>query len=269
MTETNNAKTANAEIVATDLSVVYNGTEHHTVAIKELNFHVSHREFVCFLGTSGCGKSTILKVLAGFIKPTSGTVHFQGKPIDGPNLDRGFVFQQHSLFSWKTVRGNIEFGLRMRGMEAGQRKEITEEYIRLVGLTGFEKSYPEQLSGGMQQRVGLARALASNPSVIMMDEPFGSLDAQTRGIMQELLLGIWTESRKTIVFVTHDVDEAIVLADRIIVLTARPGHVKTELVVPLLRPRDQKIVVTPEFISIKRQVMESIREETMKLLPGR
>jgi ABC-type nitrate/sulfonate/bicarbonate transport system ATPase subunit len=156
----------------------------------------------------------------------------------------------------------------MLGIEEGQRKEITEEYIRLVGLTGFEKSYPEQLSGGMQQRVGLARALASNPSVIMMDEPFGSLDAQTRGIMQELLLDIWAKSRKTIVFVTHDVDEAIVLADRILVLTARPSHIKAELSVPLPRPRDQYIVTTPKFISIKRQVMDLIREETMKSLVG-
>lgn len=265
---TGEVETLDAEILATDLTMVYDEAKRRIVAIKDLSFRVSRGEFVCFLGTSGCGKSTILKVLAGFIKPTTGTVLFQGKSVDGPGPDRGFVFQQHSLFSWKTVKGNIEFGLKMRRIEVGQRKETTEEYIRVVGLTGFEKSYPDQLSGGMQQRVGLARALANNPSVIMMDEPFGSLDAQTRGIMQELLLGIWAKSRKTIVFVTHDVDEAIVLADRILVLTARPARIKAELRVPLPRPRDQNIVTTAEFISIKRQVMELIREETMRSLIG-
>lgn len=254
------------DITANNLTVVYRQADQEITAIKELSFGVAAGEFVCFLGTSGCGKSTILKVLAGFISPTSGEVLFQGHPIDGPGPDRGFVFQQHSLFSWKTVKGNIEFGPKMNGMARAARDRIVADYIRLVGLAGFERSYPHQLSGGMKQRVGLARALANDPAAIMMDEPFGSLDAQTRGVMQELLLNVWAASKKTIVFVTHDIDEAIVLADRILVLTARPGQIKAEIDVRLDRPRDHRIVTAPEFISLKRDVMDLIREETLRAL---
>lgn len=263
---TDNKHRLNTEIIAKDLTVVYSGREKATVAVEHLNFQIAPGEFICFLGTTGCGKSTILNVIAGFIKPTKGMVLIGGQPITAPGIERGFVFQQHTLFSWKTVRGNVEFGLKMKGVGQIERGAIADKYIKLVGLTGFEKSYPSQLSGGMQQRVGLARALANDPVVILMDEPFGSLDSQTRSIMQELLLNIWEASGKTIIFVTHDIDEAIFLADRIIVLTARPGKVKEEIPIPLPRPRSYNVVTSEDYINIKRKVLELVREETIRAM---
>lgn len=254
----------NIDFRVDDLTVVYHDGNSQTTAVDGLGFHVAKGEFLCLLGTSGCGKSTILRVLAGFKRPTAGAVTFQGHPVDGPCPERGFVFQQHSLFWWKTVRANVEFGLRMRGVAASLRRETAAEFIKLVGLGGFERTYPGELSGGMQQRVGLARALANDPVAIMMDEPFGSLDAQTRGVMQELLLQVWAATKKTVVFVTHDVDEAILLADRILVLTARPAQIKAEVPVTLPRPRDQSSTISEEFLAIKRHVLSLIREETIK-----
>lgn len=254
----------NVDFCVDNLTVVYDDGDRQTTAVDRLSFCVVKGEFLCLLGTSGCGKSTILRVLAGFVRPTRGAANFQGLSINSPGPERGFVFQQHSLFPWKTVRANVEFGLRMRGVEGPRRKEVSAEFIRLVGLNGFERAYPGDLSGGMQQRVGLARTLANDPAAIMMDEPFGSLDAQTRGVMQELLLRVWAASRKTVVFVTHDVDEAILLADRILVLTARPACVKAEVSVGLPRPRDQSTTTSVDFLTIKRQVLGLIREETMK-----
>ncbi len=236
-----------------------NGRE--VVAVEDLSFVASPGEFLCLLGTSGCGKTTILNVLAGFIAPTSGAVRIDGKPILAPGPDRGMVFQHHSLFPWKTVMGNIAFGLKMKGLSKAARRSEAQEYIDAVGLTGFEDLYPSELSGGMRQRVGLARMLALDPGVLLMDEPFGSLDAQTRMMMQELLLRVWEEDKKTVVFVTHDVDEAVLLADRIIVLTAGPGRVKEQIDVDLDRPREYELVTNERFVRIKELALKYIREE--------
>lgn len=246
------------------LTIGFGEASERVVAVNDLTFSVSAGEFLCLLGTSGCGKSTILNAIAGFIAPTAGGIMVDGKPVEGPGPDRAMVFQRHALFPWKTVMGNVEFGLKMKGMGKKERQVLALHYISLVGLEGSERRYPAQLSGGMEQRVGLGRTLAVEPRVLLMDEPFGSLDAQTRVMMQELLLGIWEKSKCTVIFVTHDVEEAIFLADRIIVLTARPARVKKEIAVEQLRrPRSYDIVTTPEFIRIKEEALRSIREETL------
>ena len=250
------------KIEVDNLRVVFGNGDDEVTAIRDLSFTVNAGEFVCLLGTSGCGKTTILNVLAGFIPPTEGEARLDGQQLGAPGPDRGMVFQRHALFPWKTVRQNVEFGLKARGIPTSDRLERAREYIGLVGLTGFEDSYPAELSGGMEQRVGLARTLAIDPLVLLMDEPFGSLDAQTRLTMQELLLGIWDRSHKTVVFVTHDVDEAILLADRILVLTARPARVKEEIRVSLPRPRTYQLVTSRQFVDIKQRALQLIREES-------
>lgn len=248
-----------------DLAVTFGANADAILAVEDLSFEVQGGEFVCLLGTSGCGKSTILNVMAGFVAPSRGGVLLDGKQVDAPGPDRGMVFQRHALFGWKTVRNNIEFGLKMKGLLRETRHQMAQKYIDMVGLTGFENRYPAELSGGMEQRVGLARTLAVDPLVLLMDEPFGSLDAQTRIMMQELLLRIWEKSYKTVVFVTHDVEEAILLADRIVVLTARPARVKEEIAVPLERPRDYGVVTTAEFIEIKQRALDLIRQESARV----
>ncbi len=261
-----NAKAANQNILEIiDLSVVYHGRQQ-VYAVRELNCTVSSSEFLCILGTSGCGKSTILNVIAGFITPTSGKVLMYGNEVREPGADRGIVFQRHALFPWKTVRGNIEFGLKMKGLDKVERDKIANKYIQLIGLESFQDSYPCELSGGMEQRVGIARVLANNPSILLMDEPFGSLDAQTRMMMQELLMLLWENLKNTVIFVTHDVDEAILLSDRLLVLTASPATVKKEIFVNLPRPRTYKTMLTSDFIKIKEEVISLIREETIKAM---
>lgn len=237
-----------------------------TIAIKDLVLEVQPGEFLCILGTTGCGKSTILNVVAGFVRPTAGRAIVNGMEITRPGPNRGMVFQQHALFPWLTVLGNVAFGPRCRGLSHEKSMEIATELINVVGLRNFAAAYPGELSGGMQQRVGLARALANDPALLLMDEPFASLDAQTRTAMQELLLRIWSGTGKSVMFVTHDVDEAIFLADRIIVLTARPGQVKAEVLVGLPRPREYELVTSRPYIEIKRQLLEVIREETLKAM---
>lgn len=249
------------------LTVVFRGREK-IIAVKDVDLEATRGEFLCILGTTGCGKSTILNVVAGFVRPTAGKVWVDGREVTGPSPDRGMVFQQHALFPWTTVAGNIEFGPRSRGLGGQRSREIASNLIELVGLRDFASAYPGELSGGMQQRVGLARTLANDPSMLLMDEPFGSLDAQTRAAMQELLLRIWSGTDKTVLFVTHDVDEAIFLADRIIVLTARPGRVKAEFPVLLPRPREYAVVTTRTYMEIKRELLNVIREETLKAIGG-
>jgi NitT/TauT family transport system ATP-binding protein len=261
-----NATTNAGHIKAENLTVAFLRERSAIAAIEDLTFEIQSREFVCFLGTSGCGKSTILNLIAGFISPSSGSVWIDGNAVSQPDPDRGVVFQQFALFPWLTVTQNIEFGLRMKSLESKRRREIVQSYVEMVGLQGFEKNYPDTLSGGMQQRVAIARALVNDPSVILMDEPFGSLDAQTRLMMQEMLLDIWQKAHKTVVFVTHDVDEAIFLADRILILTARPGRVKKEIVVGLPRPRTYKVTTSPDYAKLKGDVVELIREETLKAI---
>jgi ABC-type nitrate/sulfonate/bicarbonate transport system ATPase subunit len=236
------------------------------VAVDDLSLHVGDREFISIVGPSGCGKSTALRVVAGLIRPDSGSVLLDGQPITHPGADRGMVFQTYTLFPWLTVQGNVEYGLKIKGMPAAERERIAREYLARVGLQGFEHSYPKELSGGMMQRVALARALANDPKVLLMDEPFGALDAQTRAIMQEMLVTLWQQTPKTILFITHDIDEALFLSDRIYIMTARPGRIKQMLKVELPRPRTLEMTTTAAFIDQKRVVLEAIKEETLKTL---
>lgn len=206
-------------------------------ALLDVNFEVEHGEFVCLLGPSGCGKTTVLRLAAGLVAPDEGIISLDGKKIDGVNKECGFVFQEYALFPWRTVKENIEFGPQVKGMTKTESESISKHYIDLVGLNGFENHYPNELSGGMKQRVGIARAYANNPKLLLMDEPFGALDAQTRNLMQGELLRIWETEHISVLFVTHSVDEAVYLGDRVIVMSARPGKVKDIFDVKLARPR--------------------------------
>ena len=234
-----------------------------TQALQPVDFEVRDNDFVTILGPSGCGKSTMLRIVAGLDHPTSGRVLLGGRPVEGPGADRGMVFQSYTLFPWLTIEQNIRFGLRERGMPEAQQKERAAYFIAKVGLRGFEQHFPKQLSGGMQQRTAIARALANDPKILLMDEPFGALDNQTRVLMQELLLGIWEAERKTVLFVTHDIDEAIFMANRVAVFSARPGRIKTELAVDLPHPRHYTIKTSPEFMDLKARLTEEIRAESM------
>ena len=234
-----------------------------TQALQPVDFEVRDNDFVTILGPSGCGKSTLLRIVAGLDHATSGRVLLDGVPVEGPGADRGMVFQSYTLFPWLTIEQNIRFGLRERGMPEVQQKERAAYFIAKVGLRGFEQHFPKQLSGGMQQRTAIARALANDPKILLMDEPFGALDNQTRVLMQELLLGIWEAERKTVLFVTHDIDEAIFMANRVAVFSARPGRIKTELAVDLPHPRHYTIKTSPEFMDLKARLTEEIRAESM------
>lgn len=247
-----------------NLSVSFKRKGHSISVLESINFTINPGEFVCLLGPSGCGKSTILNVIAGFIKPNRGYVTVDRKSVDKPGADRGFVFQQYSLLPWKTTFQNIEFGLKIQGVAKAEREELVSYYLNRVGLYKHRHSYPHQLSGGMQQRASIVRALVNSPSVLLMDEPFAALDAQTRHMMQELLLTIWSELKPTVVFVTHDIEEAVFLSDRIFVMGVNPGRIKETLEVSLKRPRHTDDILSPEFIQLSRQVFEVIREETLK-----
>lgn len=235
-------------------------------AIREIDLSIEENQFVSIVGTSGCGKSTLLNMVGGLDEPSRGRILIDGKEVTGPGRDRGFVFQSYSLFEWMTVEDNIRFALEKSALSKAEKSEMVAHFIQAVGLAGFEKAWPKQLSGGMKQRVAIARALVYKPSILLMDEPFGALDAQTRGMMQELLLQIWTDHRVTCLFVTHDVDEAIFLADRVVVLASRPGLVKRDMAIDLPRPRRFDLVTQPEFMDIKRLILSDIREETLKLM---
>ncbi len=245
-----------------------------TLALQPTDLAVAPGEFVAILGPSGCGKSTLLRIVAGLDRPTAGQVLLDGAPVAAPGPDRGMVFQSYTLFPWLTVEGNIRYGLRERGLPEAQQAEIAARFIARTGLRGFENHWPRQLSGGMQQRTALARALANDPEILLLDEPFGALDHQTRELMQELLLEIWEEDgrsgsaggRKTVLFVTHDIDEAIFLANRVLVMSARPGRIKAEVPVPLPYPRDWTMKTTPEFGALKARLMGEIREEVRKAI---
>lgn len=230
-------------------------------AVRDVSFNIAPGEFVCLLGPSGCGKSTVLGALAGHIKPAAGTLSVDGQPVGGPHPERGIVFQQHTLFPWKNARDNVAFGLKMRGVKRDARRFEAEKMLDLVGLTGFADRYPRQLSGGMQQRVEIARVLVNQPRLLLMDEPFGALDALTRLRMQELLLDIWEQFRKTIVFVTHDIDEALLLADRIIVMQAQPGRIHEEINVPFERPRMTEIIASGEFMRLKQHCLHLLHSD--------
>jgi NitT/TauT family transport system ATP-binding protein len=235
-------------------------------ALDGISFEVADQEFAVLVGTSGCGKSTILRLVAGLIPPTEGRVLVDGCAVSGPGADRGMVFQAYTLFPWLTVQQNVEFGPRLRGVPAADRGRLARHYLAQVGLLGFERVYPKELSGGMMQRVAIARALANDPSVLLMDEPFGALDAQTRALMGELLLRVWGEAAKTVLFVTHDIEEALFLGDRVFVMTARPGRIREAITVPLGRPRTVDMLTSDAFVVLKRRVMELIREEALRAL---
>jgi NitT/TauT family transport system ATP-binding protein len=246
----------------------YDTADGEIEAVRNVSIRVDPGEFVSIIGPSGCGKSTLLNAVAGFLKPSSGTVTLDGEPVNGPSADRGMVFQQYSLFPWKTVRGNVEFGLKMKGIDALERQRSSRTLLGLAGLLAFENHYPESLSGGMKQRVGIVRALATGPKVLLLDEPFGSLDAQTRVIMQQILTNMWQRLKISVLFVTHDIDEAIFLSDRVYCMTARPGTIKAEIIVPLERPRQQPIMMSSEFLALRRGLMSLIREESLKAMGG-
>ncbi|MFL6699241.1 MAG: ABC transporter ATP-binding protein [Vitreoscilla sp.] len=224
-------------------------------ALHDVSLDIAPGQFVCLLGPSGCGKSTLLGALAGHLTPARGTVRVDGAVVDGPHPDRGLVFQQHTLFPWQRVIDNVAFGLKMKGVARASRHAQARELLASVGLAGFESRYPSQLSGGMQQRVEIARVLINHPRVLLMDEPFGALDALTRARMQRLLLDVWTRIRTTVVFVTHDIDEALFLADRLLVMSARPGRIIEDLPLDFARPRDADLVTTPEFAALKRHCL--------------
>jgi NitT/TauT family transport system ATP-binding protein len=246
-----------------DVTLVFGSGSHAVVALDNLSLHVEPGEFLAILGPSGCGKSSLISTIAGFQPPHAGTLLVDGAAVSSPGSDRGVVFQQPTLFPWKSVRQNVDFGLRLRKVPRQERRAILDEILQKVGLTEFVSHYPTQLSGGMQQRVGLARVLVNQPRVMLMDEPFGSLDAQTRLQMQELLLEVWNEFRMTILFVTHDIDEAVFLGSRVAMLTRRPGRLKTIIEVNLPRPRSLDVLVSPEFMLLKRNCMALLREETV------
>jgi len=237
-------------------------------ALHDVSLKIAPGEFVCLLGPSGCGKSTLLGALAGHLAPARGTVRVDGDVVDGPHPDRGLVFQQHTLFPWQRVIDNVAFGLKMKGVARAQRHARAHELLASVGLAGFESRYPSQLSGGMQQRVEIARVLINRPRVLLMDEPFGALDALTRARMQQLLLEVWSRIRTTVVFVTHDIDEALFLADRLLVMSARPGRIIEDRPLDFARPRDAELVTSPEFAALKRHCLQLLhRGEADSPLP--
>jgi NitT/TauT family transport system ATP-binding protein len=232
-------------------------------ALERVDLDVAKDEFVAIVGPSGCGKSTLLYLLGGFLPLEQGEILVDGRKVTKPGPDRGIVFQHFALFPWKTVRQNVLYGLERKKMDSAQRNELAQKYIDLVKLTGFEDSWPAQLSGGMKQRVAIARTLVTDPDVLLMDEPFGALDAQTRGILQEELLAIWGLTRKTVLFVTHDVHEAVLLADRVVVMSARPGRIKTILDIDLPRPRTPEVTRSQRFVGHCQEIWDLVREEAL------
>ncbi len=258
------------------------GAQGPTLALQPTDLDVDRGEFVAILGPSGCGKSTLLRIVAGLDRPSGGTVTLDGVPVVAPGPERGMVFQSYTLFPWLTVEENIRFGLQEAGMPMARQRDVAGELIARVGLRGFERHWPRQLSGGMQQRVALARALAPDPAMLLLDEPFGALDHQTRELMQELLAGIWLGTdregwregeregggRKTVLFVTHDIDEAVFLAGRVLVMSARPGRVKLDVAVPLAWPRDYTVKTSAAFVALKARLTEEIREEVRRADPA-
>jgi ABC-type nitrate/sulfonate/bicarbonate transport system ATPase subunit len=234
-----------------------------TRALEPIDLKIADNDFVTIVGPSGCGKSTLLRLVAGLDQATTGRILLNGKPVSAPGPDRGMVFQSYTLFPWLSVADNIAFGLREKGVPARARAKIVNEWLANVGLADFAQHYPKQLSGGMQQRTAIARALANDPAILLLDEPFGALDNQTRALMQELLLGIWERERKTVLFVTHDIEEAIFLASRVLVMTARPGRIKADVVIDLPHPRHYTIKTGSEFSALKARLTEEIRAEAI------
>ncbi|MBI3091880.1 MAG: ABC transporter ATP-binding protein [Candidatus Tectomicrobia bacterium] len=258
-----------ADIVARNVRKIYNPDKRYPVlAIDEVSLEVRENEFVAIVGPSGCGKSTLLYMVAGFLDLTAGEIKVNGKPVEAPGPDRGIVFQHFALFPWKTVLRNVTYGLEEQKIPKAEREKIARKHIDMVKLTGFEHHYPSQLSGGMKQRVAIARTLAFDPEVLLMDEPFGALDAQTRGVMQEELLSIWSKRKKTVLFVTHDVREAVYLADRVVIMTARPGRIKEIVDTKFAGYKStEEVLESAAFAQKTHQIWKSVREEVDKAGP--
>jgi len=258
-----------AFLVVDHVSKVFQSNREMVVALQDFSCSVDAGTFVAIVGPSGCGKSTLLRISAGLAQPTSGAVLVKGKKIEGPGPDRGVVFQSYTSFPWLTVRENVEFGLKLRNISEELRREASRRLIAQVGLSGFENAYPETLSGGMKQRVAIARTLANYPDILIMDEPFGALDYQTRWAMQELLLDVWEKEKKTVLFVTHDIEEALFLADAVIVVSQRPGRVKNTLAIPFERPRVSALKANQDFVAMKTEIVNLVRLEMPPEFGGR
>ena len=243
----------------------YAGRNGKTVALNGVNLDIKENEFVCVVGPSGCGKSTLLNIIAGLLEPTSGDVYLDGKKIEGTGVERGVVFQGYALFPWRTVLKNVMFGLEIKKVPKAEAEATARKYIKAVGLEGFEDSYPKELSGGMRQRVAIARAYAVNPEVLLMDEPFGALDAQTRVQLQTELLNTWEQEKKTCFFITHDVDEAIILAQRVVIMSARPGRIKRVVDIDIPYPRTQATKTDPRFIELKNEIWNEVYQEFLEV----
>jgi NitT/TauT family transport system ATP-binding protein len=247
-----------------DLAKTFRRDGKEVLAIDNLSLSVEAREFVTIVGPSGCGKSTFLHIIGGFERASAGALMLDGRPIVAPGPDRGMMFQESALFPWRTALGNVTWGLEAQGMPAAERRSTAERYLRMVGLWNFADSYPSELSGGMKQRVALARVLSYDPQLLLMDEPFGALDAQTRELMQEELQRIWDQTPKTVLFVTHDIDEAIYMSDRVIIFSARPGRIKEEIKIDLPRPRVLEIRTSPRYTEYRNTIWSLLRHEVVQ-----
>ncbi len=244
---------------------IYEGRNGKMIALNGVDFEIKENEFICVVGPSGCGKSTLLNIIAGLLEPTSGAVYVDGKKVEGTGTERGVVFQQYALFPWLTVLQNVMFGLKLKGMPDAQAKEIAMKYIKMVQLEEFVHSYPKELSGGMKQRVAIARAYAVQPEVLLMDEPFGALDAQTRTQLQSELIHTWQEEKKTCFFITHDVEEAIILANKVIIMSARPGRIKKVVDIDLPYPRTQEMKMEKPFLDLKAYIWGEVYKEYLEV----
>lgn len=255
----------NIKLKIENVKKIFDSRNGEVVALNGINLDIMENEFITVVGPSGCGKSTLLNIIAGLTEATSGKVYCDGQEVKGTGMERGVVFQQYALFPWLTVKGNVEFGLKMKGMGAEKAAETALKYIKMVQLEDFVNHYPKELSGGMKQRVAIARAYAVNPSVLLMDEPFGALDAQTRTQLQEELLEVWEKEQKTCFFITHDVDEAIILSQKVIIMSARPGRIKEIVDINIPYPRTQETKMTPEFLDAKNYIWSQVYKEYLEL----
>ncbi len=255
----------NVKVKIDHVEKIYDGRQGKMIALNGVDLDIYENEFVCVVGPSGCGKSTLLNIIAGLLEPTSGAVYVDGKKVEGTGMERGVVFQQYALFPWLTVKKNVMFGLKLKGLPEDEAEAIAMKYIKMVQLEDFVNAYPKELSGGMKQRVAIARAYAVQPEVLLMDEPFGALDAQTRTQLQAELIQTWQEEKKTCFFITHDVEEAIILATKVIVMSARPGRIKRIIDVNLPYPRTQDLKMQPEFMNLKAEIWGEVYQEYMEV----
>lgn len=255
----------NIKLKIDNVKKVYNSRNGEMVALNGVNLDIAENEFICVVGPSGCGKSTLLNIIAGLLEPSSGAVYCDGKKVEGTGTERGVVFQQYALFPWMTVKKNVMFGLNLQGIKGKEAEDRAMKYIKMVQLEDFLNHYPKELSGGMKQRVAIARAYAVNPSVLLMDEPFGALDAQTRTQLQSELLETWEKEQKTCFFITHDVDEAIILAQKVIIMSARPGRIKEIVDINIPYPRTQETKMAPEFLELKNHIWSQVYQEYLEV----